>query len=34
MNIHESRMSIFVRNHILYRFQLFGGQSKHINMSA
>lgn len=34
MNIRINKLSDFVRDHILYRAQLWGGQSKRLNMSA
>ena len=34
MNIRDYKMFGFVRNHILSRYQLSGGQSKRIKISA
>lgn len=34
MNIRINKLSDFMRNHILYRSRLWGGQSKRLKMSA
>ena len=34
MNIRINKLSDFMRNHILYRSQLWGGQSKRLKMGA
>ena len=34
MNIRINKLSDFVRDHILYRVRLWGGQSKRLNMSG